>query len=172
MIYKKTIPQIGREKYWSVLRAPADKFWYYEHFALGQKLPLFLIIWFEQEPTFTICPIIQQPFIFPTAADKISLISVLCSIFKDILWMYDTVRQHSAPCFLSFSSSPFPAYRDSPNTYLLKIPPTSKERQKKKSQSIRIFLSALRQILYYDNEPLIFSVLCMMGFFLLLFFGH
>lgn len=102
---RKPFPGSGSEKYWSVLKAPADKLWYYEHSALGQKLPLFLITWFEQEPAFRICPITQQPFIFPTAAAKISLISVLCSIFKDILWMYDTVKQHSTPCFLSFSLS-------------------------------------------------------------------
>lgn len=96
---RKPFPGSGSEKYWSVLKAPADKLWYYEHSALGQKLPLFLITWCEQEPAFRICPITQQPFIFPTAAAKTSLISFLRSIFKDILWMYDTVKQHSMPCF-------------------------------------------------------------------------
>lgn len=76
---RKPFPGSGSEKYWSVLKAPADKLWYYEHSALGQKLPLFLITWFEQEPAFRICPITQQPSIFPTAAAK--NFPDLCSMF-------------------------------------------------------------------------------------------
>ena len=45
------------------------------------------------------------------------------------------------------------------------------KKKKKKSQipNIRILLSALRQIPYYDNEQLIFSIICVMC--LLLFYG-
>ena len=42
-------------------------------------------------------------------------------------------------------------------------------KKKKKITNIRILLSALRQIRYYDNEQLIFSIICVMD--LLLFYG-
>lgn len=167
---RKLFPGSGSEKYWSVLKAPADKLWYYEHFALGQKLLLFLITWFEQEPAFRICPITQQPFIFPTAAAKISLISVLCCIFKDILWVYDTVKQHSTPCFLSFSLSLSFLHMEIFLIHIYKmlmIKKPSGEAKKLRIPNIRIFLSALRQILYNGNELLIFSTLRVMGLLLL-----
>jgi len=43
------------------------------------------------------------------------------------------------------------------------------KKKKKKITNIRILLSALRQIRYYDNEQLIFSIICVMD--LLLFYG-
>lgn len=123
------LPGSGSGKHRAVLKAPADKLWYYEHSALGQKLPLFLITWFEQEPAFRICPIIQQPFIFPTAAAKISLISVLCSIFKDILWMHDTIKCHSTPCF----ERPIPPYRHPLTTLFIKKSTDKKQSGEEKS---------------------------------------
>lgn len=140
MIYKKTIPWI-RE--WKVLIHSKSSCWQtliLWTFCTWTKAPTFLnyMVWagacFQDLPNHT------TAIYFPNRSCQNSLISVLCSIFKDILWMYDTVKQHSTPCFVSLSPSlslsPLTlAYGNHPNTYLFKLSWTRSkvERQKIKS---------------------------------------
>lgn len=162
MIYKKTIPWI-RE--WKVLIRSKSSCW--------QTLILWTFCTWTKAPTF-LNYMVWAGACFQDLPNHITAIyfpNCSCQNFLDLRSVLHLQGHlvnvwHCQAAFharlLSFSF--FPTYEGPPNTHVLKI-----SWIRSKYQSIIIFWSALRQIFYYDNELLIFSVLHVMG--LLLFEG-
>lgn len=162
MIYKKTIPWI-RE--WKALIHSKSSRWQtliLWTFCAWTKAPTFLNYMVWVEACFQGLPNRITAINFPNCSCQNFL--DLCSVLHLQGHLVNVWHCQAAFHAMRLSFSFFPAYGDPPNTRLLKI-----SWIRSKYQSIIIVWSALRQIIYCDNEPLIFSVLRVMG--LLLFEG-